>query len=177
MTPRPRQSRIRGSAKRRSPARRGDAKAKTAGSGMRSLVGRNYADRVTRINPRALLPWFGLVLVLALGLAALRIDLIRIRYGVAELLAEEERLLEEGRELVVLQRKLRDPARLAVRAKELGFVRPEAVVTLADVADVDHGRDGEEEVDATERSARSALPGEPVRTAAAARVRGERVTR
>ena len=80
----------------------------------------------------------GLVLVLSLGLAALRIDLIRIRYGVADVLAEEESLLEEQRELIVRQRQLRDPARLTERAKALGFEKPETVVTLTRVTNGAH---------------------------------------
>ena len=69
-------------------------------------------------------------LVLALGVAALRVDLIRMRYALADGLATEQRLLEEQRQLTVQMRSLRDPKDLARQARALGFVRPERVIDL-----------------------------------------------
>jgi hypothetical protein len=62
-----------------------------------------------------------LALVVALGVAALRIDLIRTRYALAEAMAQEASLLAEQRELIARQRQLRDPTVLARLAQERGF--------------------------------------------------------
>jgi hypothetical protein len=76
---------------------------------------------------RALLPLLVVAAIAALGVAALRIDLIRVRYAVAAVMEEEEALLEVQRTLIVRRRQLRDPVELAVRARALGF-RPSAEV-------------------------------------------------
>jgi hypothetical protein len=81
--------------------------------------------------PRAWwLPSLAGLLLAALALTALRLDLIRARYGLADALSEEQRLLAEERSLTVEVRRLRDPARLAKLARERGFVRPEQVIDL-----------------------------------------------
>jgi len=69
-------------------------------------------------------------LVLALAVAWLRVDLIRMRYALADGLAAEQELLEEQRRLTAEMRALRDPSGLAERARELGFVHPERVIDL-----------------------------------------------
>jgi len=63
--------------------------------------------------------------VAALAIAALRIDLIRVRYAVAAVMEQEEALLEEQRSLIVRRRQLRDPVELAVRARRIGRWRRE----------------------------------------------------
>lgn len=73
--------------------------------------------------------WAGLLFA-ALALAALRNDLIRVRYGLAEAMAEEKRLVEEQRGLVAELRRLRHPARLRERAEELGLAAPERALDL-----------------------------------------------
>jgi hypothetical protein len=75
------------------------------------------------------------VLGLALGVAALRVDLIRMRYALADGLAAEQRLLEEQRQLTAEMRELRDPSDLAKEARALGFVHPERVIDLPLPAD------------------------------------------
>lgn len=70
-------------------------------------------------------------LIATLGLTALRIDLIRQRYALAAAMGEERRLLEEHRTLTAEVRSLRDPARLTVLAREMGFVRPDSVIRLS----------------------------------------------
>lgn len=77
------------------------------------------------------LPCVAGALVAALALTALRVDLLRARYGLAEAVREEQTLRAEERELTVELRRLRDPARLAELAREQGFVRPERVIDLA----------------------------------------------
>jgi len=69
-------------------------------------------------------------LLLALGVAALRVDLIRMRYALADGLSAEQQLIEEQRELTARMRALRDPAVLARQARELGFVHPDRVIDL-----------------------------------------------
>ncbi len=66
----------------------------------------------------------------ALCLVALRVDILRTRYALAEALALEQQLLSERRDLTVEMRRLRDPARLATLARKRGFVRPERVIDL-----------------------------------------------
>ena len=70
------------------------------------------------------------VVAVALGVSALRIDLLRIRYALGEAIAEEQRLLDEQRSLTAEMRRLRDPVQLAERARRLGFVRPEQLIDL-----------------------------------------------
>ena len=97
------------------------------------MVGRDMAR--TRVVPpssgRRLLP--GLLAGLLLGgltLAALRIDLIRVRYGLATAMSEEKALLEEQREIIARVRELRDPTRLSALAAERSFARPERVIEI-----------------------------------------------
>jgi hypothetical protein len=67
----------------------------------------------------------------ALGLAALRVEVIRQRYALAEIMQEQKRLLEERTALTVRMRSLRDPARLAGLAPGMQLRRPERVINLA----------------------------------------------
>ncbi len=83
-------------------------------------------------SSRTWLPLVALALAFALGIAALRIDLIRTRYALAEVVAEEEALLAEQRELIARKRQLRSPTVLARLARERGFRPVVAVSVLAD---------------------------------------------
>jgi hypothetical protein len=74
---------------------------------------------------RKLLPLLVIALIAALGVSALRIDLIRTRYAMASALAEEKALIAEQRRLIIRRRQLRDPVELAVQARARGF-RPVA---------------------------------------------------
>jgi len=85
-------------------------------------VGRSTRRRLTLLLAAALLG--------ALGVAALRVDLIRVRYGLAEAVREEKALLGDRREAVTRVRALRDPTRLGPLASERGFVRPSRIVAL-----------------------------------------------
>jgi hypothetical protein len=97
-----------------------------------ALVGRDFARaRPRRSAWRRVWPAaFAGLLLAALALAALRNDLIRVRYGLAEAMAEEKRLLERQRELTAELRRLRHPARLRERAEALGLVAPERALDL-----------------------------------------------
>jgi hypothetical protein len=67
-------------------------------------------------------------LLAALALAALRVDLIRVRYALGEAMKEEQTLLDERARLIADVRELRDPSRLAELAARMGFERPERVI-------------------------------------------------
>jgi len=94
------------------------------------LIGVDLAEgRRPRHQGRWIL--YGLALVMAGGLlVALRMDIVRERYALMVALDREQALVEEQRDLTVELRRLRDPARLGARARELGFVRPSEVIDL-----------------------------------------------
>lgn len=94
------------------------------------LIGLDVSGRRRSARLRIGWPVVIVALLLALGLTALRVDLIRMRYALADALASEQELLEQQRMLTVEMRTLRDPSGLASRARELGFVHPERVIHL-----------------------------------------------
>lgn len=96
------------------------------------LVGRDFAPVPTRVR-RPLRPVVPLVIgtvIAALLLVTLRVEILRLRYAVAEAAREEERLLERERHMTVRVQELRDPARLRSLAQARGFTRPRSVLTL-----------------------------------------------
>ncbi|MFO0688723.1 MAG: hypothetical protein U0900_08440 [Myxococcota bacterium] len=99
-------------------------------------VGIDVSNEAPRGVTRGSVPLIALALVLvvgmALGLAALRIDLLRTRYAVSAAMERENELIEEQRQLIVRRRQLRDPVALAVKARERGFRPPAHVVSLPD---------------------------------------------
>lgn len=105
-----------------------------AGPGRRrsELVGVDLAPMPRRVDPRRRFMPIALlgVLIASLGLAALRVELIRIRYDLAGAMKTEKQLLDQRRLLTADLRRLRDPARLGRLAAERGFVRPERVTEL-----------------------------------------------
>lgn len=88
-------------------------------------VGVDLSNFATGQPSRALLLLLVLALITALGVASLRIDLIRTRYALAAAMDEEQRLIEEQHALIVEKLQGRDPVELAVLAKQRGF-RPTA---------------------------------------------------
>ena len=98
-----------------------------------ALSGRDLAR--TRLGAGDRRRWFPALLLgtvlAALGLAALRVEVIRQRYELAELMQQQKRLLEERTALTARMRSLRDPARLAQLAREMRLSRPERVIVLA----------------------------------------------
>jgi len=84
------------------------------------------------LRARVLLPVLLTALLVSLGVASLRIDLLRVRYALAAATLEEQRLLDESRALTAQMRRLRDPYHLALQARELGFVRPARLIDLRD---------------------------------------------
>jgi hypothetical protein len=69
-------------------------------------------------------------MVSALAITALRVDLIRVRYGLADALEAEKVLLHERREALAAVSARRDPARLAPLAARRGLVRPTHLLEL-----------------------------------------------
>jgi hypothetical protein len=114
------------------------AEAATAGGGAAAgrarvdLVGRDFADPPRRVRSRARLrlPIAVGTILGALLLVTLRVHILRVRYALAEVASQEEALLERKRQMTVRVRELRDPARLHKLAAELGFARPERVITI-----------------------------------------------
>ncbi|MBW2288492.1 MAG: hypothetical protein JRG80_15175 [Deltaproteobacteria bacterium] len=96
------------------------------------LIGRDVAGMPFRSSPSSRLLPVALVgtLIAALCLAALRVDLIRQRYELAEAMNTEKQLIDQKRLLTAQARRLRDPARLARMAAERGFVRPERLIDI-----------------------------------------------
>lgn len=88
----------------------------------------------TRTEPAGKRRWLPLAiagfLLAGLAVAALRVDLIRVRYGLADAVREEKALLEEKRQALARVRILRDPLRLARLASDRGLARPERIVDL-----------------------------------------------
>lgn len=98
----------------------------------RDLIGVDFARFATSQPSGALLPLLMLSLIVALGVASLRIDLIRTRYALATATADEKRLIEEQHALIVEKLQGRDPVELAVLARERGFRPANAVRSVAD---------------------------------------------
>jgi hypothetical protein len=97
-----------------------------------SWIGVDFAPLANAPSSRSFIPLLVLALIVALGVASLRIDLIRTRYALAEAMAAEQTLIEEQRALIVRQRRLRDPAVLATLAAERGYRSAESVRTMPD---------------------------------------------
>ncbi|MCR9097546.1 MAG: hypothetical protein NXI30_25290 [bacterium] len=115
-------------AMRRAAERRGEV----APEERRSWIGVDLAKVPLAPRSRTLVPLIAVALVAALGVAALRIDLIRTRYALAANLEQEQTLLEDQRALIVRLRGLRDPSVLAALAQERGYRPAERVIALAD---------------------------------------------
>lgn len=98
----------------------------------RQLVGRDLARMRGGAGSRARgLPVLLIGGLLAgLSLAALRIDILRLGYAVADAVAEEKALMEERGALTARVQALRDPARLAGLAPARGLARPTRVIEL-----------------------------------------------
>jgi hypothetical protein len=97
------------------------------------LVGRDFAQPRARGSrwPAALPALLAGVLLAALALAALRVDLIRVRYGLGQAMQEEKDLLEQERTLRARVGSLRDPIRLARLAPRHGLARPARALELS----------------------------------------------
>lgn len=79
-------------------------------------------------------PLFAVAVVSLLGLAALRVSILRTRYALGAALQHETELRTRERSAAVASREQRDPHKLRELATRLGFARPERVIDLADEA-------------------------------------------
>ena len=95
-------------------------------------IGIDFSHGTRPRRMRMLIPLLSFGLIVALGIAALRIDLIRVRYAIAAAMTREEALMNEQRALIVRRRELRDPVELAVQARARGFRPPTRVLSLPD---------------------------------------------
>jgi hypothetical protein len=93
-----------------------------------SLIGLDVTREPSRLRNRRFAPVLAALLLGALFVVALRVDLLRMRYDKAEVLAHERSLIAVHHELLVDKQKLRDPARLAVEAEKIGLRRPERII-------------------------------------------------
>ena len=98
-----------------------------------NLAGRDLAR--VRTAPRSRRRLLAILMTGALlagfSLAALRIDILRLRYALADALARQQVLFEEHRVATARLEVLRDPARLTALADERGLSRPQRVIELA----------------------------------------------
>ena len=103
----------------------------------RNLVGRDLAnDAPRRRIPIGLIP--GIVVggvFAALAIAHVRVELIGQGYKRYSAVERLQALEEEQRNLTAHVRELRDPARLAKLAREMGLSRPDHVIALAPPGD------------------------------------------
>lgn len=97
---------------------------------MRGLVGRDFFARDRRRSPRALVQTLAAMFLAAFALVALRTEVLKLRYELADQLELESALDAQQRDLTVRMRQLREPRQLAQRAAELGFTRPERLIDL-----------------------------------------------
>ena len=96
------------------------------------LIGRDLAQIRQQAAGRSRMLPVALIgaLMAALCLTALRIDLIRQGYDLGAAMREEKELLERHHVLTARVRTLRDPARLARLANDMGFEHPNRVIEL-----------------------------------------------
>jgi len=107
-----------------------DFRPSSEASDSREWIGIDFSGENPPRRIRQLLPLLILALIAALGVSALRIDLIRTRYAMADALAQEKALIAEQRDLIVRRRQLRDPVELATQARARGFRPPAQMLTL-----------------------------------------------
>jgi hypothetical protein len=86
--------------------------------------------RRARRRPQGLAALLAGVLLAGLALSALRVQVTELRYQRAAALEEEQRLLDEQRQLTVEAQGRKDPMRLQELARAQGFVAPERVIEL-----------------------------------------------
>ena len=99
-------------------------------------IGRDFSRSHTTVatRRRRVAPLVAGALLAALALAAVRIEVIRLRYDLADAVSEEKALLEQQRVLTFEVRALRNPVRLTEFAERMGLAQPARVVEIPDRA-------------------------------------------
>jgi hypothetical protein len=98
------------------------------------LVGRDFVRPRARGGAAGRARWVPALVACvaaALLLAALRVQVLRVRYELGRAVAEETQLLERQRAATVALGELRDPRRLRRLAEARGFARPERVIEIS----------------------------------------------
>ncbi len=120
---------------RRADSRRGSGRGKTG----KTKAAHSVWARFRSYNPLnwrfvfpsgQMLPGLVVAVLVALAMAALRVDLIRGRYEIGMGYHQEEQLNRRIARLTASMRELRDPARLGKFARDMGFVPPERLIDL-----------------------------------------------
>ena len=97
------------------------------------LVGRDFARArasTGRPSTRRIAALVAVAFACALGLAALRIDILRVRYALGAALREEKALVQQQRQQTAALEALRHPSRLVELAEKRGFAPPRRVIDL-----------------------------------------------
>lgn len=94
------------------------------------LIGLDMAPSRREISKQTWVPAIAAIVLASLLLAGLRMNIVRLRYDVAEGVALEQELLAEKRDMTVSLLRLREPRLLSGRATELGFATPERVINI-----------------------------------------------
>ncbi len=96
------------------------------------LVGRDFARvrMAGRLSTRRIVSLVAVAFACALALAALRIDILRVRYALGEAIREEKTLVQRQRHETASLEELRNPLRLVELAQKRGFAPPEHVIDL-----------------------------------------------
>jgi len=96
----------------------------------RSLVGLDFSALDQHRASRLVAPILVGLLIAAIGLVALRTEVLKLQYELAALHERERALDAQTRDLTVQMRQLRDPRRLSAHASALGFRRPDRLIDL-----------------------------------------------
>ena len=96
------------------------------------FIGVDFSKFAMAPKSRTWLPLLVLALSVALGISALRIDLIRTRYALMDTMKQEQALIEKQHALIVDKLTLRDPSILAALAERRGYRPAEVIRTLID---------------------------------------------
>lgn len=102
-----------------------------------SFIGVDFSKLAIAPRSRTWLPLLVVALAVALGIAALRIDLIRTRYALMDTMQKEQALIEAQRALIVEKLTLRDPSALSALAEKRGYRPAEIIRTLIDPMPMD----------------------------------------
>ena len=113
--------------------RSSDSNPETGGS----FIGVDFSKLATAPRSRTWLPLLVVALAVALGISALRIDLIRTRYALMDTMKKEQALIEAQHALIVDKLTLRDPSVLAALAEKRGYRPAEVMRTLIDPMPMD----------------------------------------